>query len=150
LSERKTVKATAAVACVTAWIIVAVTQLVITLGLPDKVVAFGLDLTHSNHMSLVRQAAYIACGLALAIASWANKKWQFPLVIVSSLFYLLHWFPWRLVGSYGFTATAKLMYQVGSIPELRFTSSIRDIALPIVFAAVIVLATLERRRHPAP
>jgi hypothetical protein len=143
------VKASAAVICVAAWIVAAVTQLVFTLGLPTKVVAFDVDISHTSDMLLVKQAVYIACGLALAIAASAIRQWRFPLLIISSLFYLLHWFPWRLVGRYGFTATAKSMYVLGSTPGLRFTSSIRDVALPIAFCAVIAVATLERRRRSA-
>lgn len=144
-----TMKASAAVLCVAAWIVVAVTQLVISFGLPDKVIAFGVDISHSSDMLLVKQALYIACGLALAVAAFVRKQWRFPLVIVSSLFYLLHWFPWRLIGSYGLTATVESIYVIGSIPGLRITSSIRDVALPITFAAVIAMATVERRRHSA-
>lgn len=138
-------KAPATTICLAAWIVAAITQFVFTFGLPDKVVAFGIDISQAAHALHARQAAYIACGLALAIAAFAIRKWRFPLVTVASLFYLLHWFPWRQIGKYGFTATAKSMYVLGSIPGLRFVASIRDVVLPIAFALVIILATLERR-----
>jgi hypothetical protein len=140
------VKISATVICVAAWIVAAVTQLVVSLGLPDKVVAFGVDISHASHMLLVKQAVYVACGLALAIAACVIRKWRFPLVIVSALFYLLHWFPWRAVSTFGLSATANSMHVLGTTPGLRFTSLVRDVILPIAFAAVIALAIRETRK----
>ncbi len=145
-----TVKSYAAFICVAAWSIAAVTLLVLTLCLPDKVVAFGVDISHSSHILLAKQAVYIACGLGLAVAACLLDRWRPLLVIVASLFYLSNWFPWKLVGKYGLTATAKIMYMTGSTPELRITSSIRDVVLPIAFIAAIALMTLNSRLRRSP
>jgi hypothetical protein len=141
------VKVSAAVICTAAWTLAAITQLVFVLGLPTgKVVAFGVDISQETHMSLVEQAVYIAVGLALALAACVSRRWRFPLLIGSSLFYLAHWFPWRLLGRYGIVATVKSMYLIGSITGLRFTSFVRDVVLPLAFAAVIIMSISEWRR----
>ena len=141
-------KATGTLICLGGWVLAAAAQLAFTLSVPlGKVVAFGVDLTHVRDMSLMHAAVYITCGLILAIAAILAKKWRFPLVVIASLFYLLHWFPWRMVGKYGFTAVAHSKYLAGSIPSLRFISVIRDIVLPIAFTVAIALAISERRRY---
>jgi hypothetical protein len=141
------VKPSAALICVAAWILALVTQLVFALGLStDKVVTFGVDITQASHALQLKQLLYVAIGLASALAAYANTRWRFALLIFSCLFYLLHWFPWRLVGSYGIVATTRSMYVLGSTEGLRFISLVRDVVLPIAFAAVIVHAIFERRK----
>ena len=141
-------KATSTLICLAAWTLAAVAQLIFFLNLPGgRVSAFGVDLSHARDMSLMGQGIYIACGLVSAIAASLIKKWRFSLVIVSSLFYLLHWFPWRVVGQYGLPAVAKSMYVIGSTPGLRFTSIIRDMVLPIAFAVAIAFAASEKRKQ---
>ena len=132
--------------CVAAWILAGITQVVFMLGLrTDTIIAFGVDISHASHMLLLKQGVYIALGIALALAAYANARWRPALVIVAALFYLMHWFPWRLIGRYGFIATAKSMYVLGSTEGLRFMSLFRDVVLPITFAVVIVMAIGEKR-----
>jgi len=141
-------KTSVAVVCLAAWLLAAIALLVFILGLPAKTVVSGIDVSHAANMLLVQQAIFIAVGLASAIWAWANRKWRLLLVVASSLLYLLHWFPWRAVSKVGLIATAKSMYLLGSTPGLQFISLIRDVVLPIAFAAAFILAILETRRHP--
>src|ERR1700733_15374212 len=111
MMTRQNVQPSAPLICLAAWLLAALTQLVFVLTLPsDKALAFGVDIAHATHLVLLNQALYVTCGLALAVGACVIRQWRFSLVIVSSLFYLFHWFPWRMVGSYGVIATAKSMY----------------------------------------
>jgi hypothetical protein len=142
------VKTYVAFICLAAWTLAAIAQLIFTLGLPDKTIVSGVDVSHAMSMLHVRQAIFIGLGLASAIWACTYRKWRFPLVVASSLLYLLHWIPWRPLGEFGLSATVKSMYVLGSTPSLRFTSLVRDALLPIAFAVVITLAVPEARKPP--
>ena len=102
--------------CAGAWILAAVADLVFILSLPaGRIVLSGVDLSHAAHMLHLRNALFIGCGLALALAALL-RRWQASLVIVASLLYLLHWFPWHQVEHFGPLATARSMYLIASIP----------------------------------
>jgi len=78
-----------------------VAELVFILRLPaGRIVLSGVDLSHAAHMLHLRDALFIGCGLALALTAWLLRRWQASRVMVASLFYLLHWFPWYLGGAF--------------------------------------------------
>ena len=132
--------------CAGAWVLAAVAELVFIVRLPaGRIVLSGVDLSHAAHMLHLRDALFIGCGLALALAAWLLRRWQASLVMVASLFYLSHWFPWHQVEHFGPLATARSMYLIGSTPGLRFISLIRDVVLPICFATAIVMAIFGTR-----
>jgi hypothetical protein len=138
---------TTAYICLGAWILAAVAQLLVMLSLPDKVSAFGVDVTHASHALLVKQLLFVVFGIALASWALASTRFRWRLVVLSSLLYLLHWFPWRLATNVGLLASVKAIYQSALVP-LEVVSFIRDIALPLIFVAVIAMVIAQAREVP--
>lgn len=141
------VKRTAVYICLGGWILAAVAQLLVMLNLPDKVSAFGVDVTHASHALLVKQLLFVVFGLALASWALASARFRWPLAIISSLLYLLHWFPWRLAANVGLLASVKAIYQSAFAP-LEVVPFIRDIALPLIFIAAIAMVIAQARKAP--
>jgi hypothetical protein len=139
------VKGPSRLVCLLAWILAAVVQAIFVASLPEKMTISGVDITHANHVVLVHQAFFIGCGLVLAVAAYAAKRWGLLFVVASSVLYLAHWFPFQSVHKYGLIAAYKTMVLVGSSPGLRLSSITRDVILPIAFLAAIALVALEMR-----
>src|ERR1700741_5368452 len=131
--------------CFAGWILAGVAQLLVMVNLPDKVAAFGVDVTRASHALLVKQLLFVAFGLATASWALASARFRSPLVLLSSLLYLIHWFPWRLAANVGLLASVNAIYQSAFAP-LRIVSFIRDLVLPLLFVAVIALAAMQARR----
>jgi len=130
--------------CLGAWALALLAQLAVMLTLPDKVDAFGVDVTRASHALLIQQLVFVTSGLALAFCALLSVRFRLPLLLCASLLYLLHWFPWSLVASLGLTATARAIVQFATIPGLRVVSVIRDAVLPLAFVAVIGLSSWEK------
>ena len=134
----------AAFLCLAAWALAAVAQLAVMLQTPDKVVAFGVDVTHASHALLIRQLLLIAAGLGVAVMACVIPRFRLSLLVIASLLYLLPWIPWRLLLTLGPASVVKTLYLFASTPELQLLSIIRDFVLPITFLATILLGCFER------
>lgn len=138
------------VICVSAWILAAVAQIAIIASAPDKIVVSGVDLSQANALVLQHQLIFIGVGLVLAVASYWARSWSPLFVIASSALYLIHWIPFKSLYDYGMVATLNTKWVIGSIPGLRWSSALRDVALPIAFTASIAFEVLEIRRKRSP
>ena len=72
---RQNVQPSAALICLAAWLLAALTQHVFVLTLPPgKAIALGVDISHAAHLVLLTQAFYVTCGLALAVAACVLRQ----------------------------------------------------------------------------
>lgn len=141
-------KVSGALICVLAWTTITVMQIVHLATLPSKIIISGVDYTQANIIIQRHETLLICLGLALAIGGYFIRRWGQALVLCSSLFYLVHWFPFHAVWTYGLTQVFKGMFIVGS--GFRATYVMRDIFLPILFVIAMIMVAQEiYRSHPA-
>lgn len=139
-------KLTGRLVCILAWLLMAIVQTIVVAGAPDRIVAFGNDITQATTAAIHSGAIFIAFGLTLALSSYVFKRWSPIVVIAASALYLLHWFPLYLVFKHGLIDPFRLKYLIGWNPGLRLSFLTRDVVLPVAFVIALVLAVLEVKR----
>lgn len=132
--------------CLVAWILAAIVQLIVVSGMPDRLVISGIDLSDANRTALLHGAFFIGCGLMLASGAFIPRRWTWLLALLSAVLYLVHWFPFQSVKTYGLVTVFKGMFLIGWNPGLRLSFVTRDIVLPIAFVTSIALLLFGRRR----